>query len=90
MARQEQILDQPVAVEFDEQEVYMTIVLKSGYRIGVPLAWYPWLQEATPEQRANYKCYDFSILWPDFNKGLDAESVLRRALAGFEDEWEDE
>lgn len=73
----ERVLD----VRFDD---YSLIVdLMDGRTISAPLAWYPRLANATPEQRANWeKCGGgFGIHWPDVDEDLSTEGLLRGAPA---------
>lgn len=67
--------DRPVAVKFSDEMVWVT--LADGRTIGNPLAWHPWLAQATPEQRANVDLRAFSVDWPDLDNGLDVEGMLR-------------
>ncbi len=67
--------DRPVAVEFTEDTVWVT--LADGRVIGNPLAWHPWLMTATSEQRANVELNPFDLWWPDLDEGLDVEGMLR-------------
>ncbi len=65
----------PVAVDFDDKLVWVT--LADGRVIGNPLSWHPWLENATPEQRANMTLRVYSVDWPDLDEGLDIEGMLR-------------
>lgn len=65
----------PIDVHFGEGKI--TVVLEDGREISNPLAWFPWLEKATAEQRANFELWPFSIDWPDLEEGLDIEGMLR-------------
>ncbi len=54
-----------------------------GRTITVPLAWYPRLLHASPEQRANWKIAGggYGIHWPDVDEDLSSEGLLRGAPA---------
>jgi hypothetical protein len=67
--------DHPVEVIIDETKI--TVRLYDGREISNPLAWFPWLANATPEQQANYELWPFSIDFPDLDNGLDVEGMLR-------------
>ena len=67
--------DQVTAVNLRDDKVYLT--LADGRVIGNPLAWYPWLAKATPEQRANVEMYILSAYWPDLDDGIDAVEMLK-------------
>lgn len=56
------------------------MTLESGFCIGAPLHWFPWLQEATLEQRAHHLIGADSILFEDLNRGLDVQWMLWAAL----------
>jgi hypothetical protein len=57
--------------------------LIDGRTIIVPLAWYPKLLHATPEQRSNWRIAGggFGIHWPDIDEDLSSEGFLRGAPA---------
>jgi hypothetical protein len=65
----------PVNVQFDNEDV--TVIFDDGSKVSNPLAWHWWLEDATPEQRANYELYPDAIVWPDLDEGLDIEGMLR-------------
>ena len=73
----ERIVD--VAVTEDE----LKADLLDGRSITVPLAWYPRLLHATPEQRANWKIAGggYGVHWPDIDEDLSSEGLLRGAPA---------
>ena len=68
-------------VRFTEDTI--SVDLLDGRTIVVPLAWYPKLLEATPEQRENWKVSGagFGIHWPDIDEDLSTEGLLRGAPA---------
>jgi Protein of unknown function (DUF2442) len=70
-----------VSVELTEDE--LKVGLLDGRTIIVPLAWYPRLLHASPEQRANWKPVGagFGIHWPDIDEDLSVEGLLRGAPA---------
>jgi Protein of unknown function (DUF2442) len=57
----------------------LEVDLLDGRTISVPLAWYPRLLHATPEQRAIWKIAGggFGIHWPDIDEDLSVEGLLR-------------
>jgi len=61
----------------------LVVDLLDGRTISVPLAWYPHLLSATPEQRANWRLAGggFGIHWPDVDEDLSAGGLLRGAPA---------
>ena len=61
----------------------LSVDLMDGRTIIVPLAWYPRLLHATPEQRNNWEICggDYGIHWPDIDEDLSTEGLLRGAPA---------
>ncbi len=57
--------------------------LMDGRTITVPLAWYPRLTDASPEQRAHWEVAGagYGIHWPDLDEDLSTEGLLRGAPA---------
>jgi Protein of unknown function (DUF2442) len=70
-----------VQVSFSEDE--MSVRLMDGRTITVPLAWYPRLLNATPEQRNQWRIAGggYGIHWPDVDEDLSTEGLLRGAPA---------
>ena len=64
-------------------DIRLTVDLMDGRTIAVPLAWYPRLLEATPEQRRNWIIAGggYGIHWPDVDEDLSTEGLLRGAPA---------
>ncbi len=59
----------------------LSVRLKDGRTISVPLTWYPRLFHATAEQRRNWKPAAVGIHWPDLDEDLSTEGLLRGAPA---------
>jgi Protein of unknown function (DUF2442) len=61
----------------------LIVDLMDGRTISVPLAWYPRLLNATPEQRAKWELAGagFGIHWPEIDEDLSTEGLLRGAPA---------
>ena len=70
-----------VDVRTDEHS--LSVDLMDGRTILVPLAWYPRLLRATPEQRADWQVAGggYSIHWPEIDEDLSTEGLLRGAAA---------
>ena len=68
-------------VRFTEDS--LVVDLRDGRTISVPLAWYPRLLRATPEQRKNWRIAGggFDMHWPDIDEDLNTEGLLRGAPA---------
>jgi hypothetical protein len=73
----ERVLD----VAFNEDA--LSVSLRDGRVISVPLVWYPRLLNATPAQRRNWKIAGggYGIHWPDVDEDLSTEGLLRGAKA---------
>lgn len=74
--------DERVAdVRCDEHD--LIVDLQDGRTISAPLAWYPRLFAATPEQRAHWErcAAGYGIHWPDIDEHLSTEGLLRGAPA---------
>jgi hypothetical protein len=74
--------DERVAsVAFDHDR--LVVDLMDGRTIAVPLAWYPRLESATAEQRANWEIAGagYGIHWPEIDEDLSVEGLLRGAPA---------
>jgi len=61
----------------------LSVSLRDGRIISVPLAWYPRLLNATPAQRNNWKIAGggYGIHWPDLDEDLSTEGLLRGVAA---------
>jgi hypothetical protein len=73
----ERVLD----VRFDEAR--LIVDLMDGRTISAPLAWYPRLLRATPEQRSAWEKAGsgYGIYWPEIDEDLSTEGLLRGARA---------
>jgi len=70
------ISPEPLAVRFDEHSFWVD--LDDGRTLGVPLAWFPRLLRATPEQRAEFSLSRAGIHW----EALDEDISVAGLLAG--------
>jgi hypothetical protein len=70
-----------VDVRFGEGS--LTVALADGRSVTAPLAWYPRLLHATPEQRGNWEVIGagFGVHWPDVDEDLSVEGLLKGAAA---------
>jgi hypothetical protein len=68
-------------VRFTEDTLAVDLI--DGRTIVVPLAWYPRLLDATPEQRQKWQISGggYGIHWPDVDEDLSTEGLLRGAPA---------
>lgn len=60
-----------------------TVDLMDGRSISTPLAWFPRLLHATPEQRSHWQVSGggYAIHWPEIDEDLSTEGLLRGAPA---------
>lgn len=69
----------PVSVSFDDAS--FTVALSDGRTIGVPLAWFPRLLHATPDQRRAVELSSGGLHW----EALDEDVSVAGLLAGYGD-----
>jgi hypothetical protein len=69
----------PRAIDVVLDDDSLTVALADGRRVTVPLAWFPRLLRATPEQRRNWRWIGDvqGIHWPDIDEDLSIEGLLR-------------
>ena len=62
----------------------LTAELSDGRTISVPLAWYPRLIHATPEERGRWELHAAGqhIHWPDLDEDLSVEGLLAGRPSG--------
>ena len=77
LAADERVADVEISADM------LSVSLKDGRTISVPLAWYPRLMNATPRQRQNWQIAGggYGIHWPDIDEDLNTEGLLRGAPA---------
>ncbi|MFY9792563.1 MAG: DUF2442 domain-containing protein [Candidatus Sulfotelmatobacter sp.] len=70
-----------LGVEFSDDA--LSVSLRDGRIITVPLVWYPRLLNATPSQRQNWKVAGggYGLYWPDVDEDLSTEGLLRGSPA---------
>ena len=64
----------PQAVRFTDTHV--SIEMADGRILGLPLYFFPWLQNATNAQRQNYQLNYFTVDWEDMDEGIDMVAML--------------
>jgi hypothetical protein len=67
--------NRPVAVEFSNNMLRVT--LADERIIATPLAWYPRLLQATPEQLQNYELSSAGIHWRELDEDLSIAGMLQ-------------
>jgi hypothetical protein len=70
-----------LGVEFTEDA--LSVTLRDGRIITVPLVWYPRLLDATAAQRKNWKVSGggYGLHWPELDEDLSTAGLLRGAPA---------
>lgn len=73
----------PRAVDVTTDDDNLTVDLADGRRVMVPLAWFPRLLRAKPEQRDNWRLIGDGqgIHWPDVDEDLSVSGLLRGTAA---------
>lgn len=66
---------QPINAEFRDGKIW--VALADGRTIGAPIAWYPFLQLATPEQREAFELHFDGVHFPFLDDGISVESMLK-------------
>lgn len=61
--------DEAIAVDLSGGRV--SITLRDGRIVSMPISFFEWLDQATPEQRKNYELYPNTIYWPELEEGID-------------------
>ncbi|XWX02812.1 DUF2442 domain-containing protein [Aggregatilineales bacterium SYSU G02658] len=64
-----------IAVEFDDERVALRMA--DGRVISNPLAWHPWLLNASAVERATVEYFEHSVYFPLLDDGLDAEEMMK-------------
>ena len=74
----------PEAMTIAVTEDTITAELSDGRTIAVPLAWYPRLVHATPEERGNWELIGGGqgIHWPDLDEDISIEMLLAGRKSG--------
>jgi Protein of unknown function (DUF2442) len=67
-------LPEPVSVEFADDA--LSVGLEDGRTITVPIAWYPRLLKASPEQRLAYELSPAGIHWDEIDEDISVEGML--------------
>ena len=61
-------------VRFDENSLW--VELSDGRVIAVPLAWFPRLMHATPEQRAKVEISPMGMHWDELDEDVSVSGLL--------------
>jgi len=64
----------PKTVEIGRDQLW--VELSDGRTLGVPLAWFPRLMNASPEQLADFELSPRGIHWDELNEDISIEGLL--------------
>lgn len=69
-------------VEFTSER--LVVHLLDGRMVGVPLVWFPRLQHATADERANWQLTGggYAVEWPDLDEHVGVEGLLEGRRSG--------
>jgi hypothetical protein len=62
------------SVRFDDNSMW--ILLSDGRTLGIPLAWFPRLLHATPEQRQQFELSINGIHWDELDEDISVAGLL--------------
>jgi hypothetical protein len=66
--------EQPVVLRLANDTVYVT--LANGIVLSAPLSRFPWLANASAEQRNNYEFDAYLVYWPDLDDAIDIDWLM--------------
>lgn len=69
----------PVISEVLVNEELLGLHLEDGRFISVPIAFYPTLALATPQERSRFEINGSSVYWPDLDADIGVEGLLAGA-----------
>jgi hypothetical protein len=74
----------PYAVDVHSTEVTLTVDLSDGRTISVPLSWYPRLEHASSQERANWRLIGKGrgVHWSDIDEDVSVEGLLAGRPSG--------
>jgi hypothetical protein len=61
-------------IRFDDDQMWVS--LSDGRTLGVPLAWFPRLLKATPEQRGKVDIGHFGLHWAELDEDISVAGLL--------------
>lgn len=67
-------LPEPVEIRFDEDSFWVR--LEDGRVLGVPLAWFPRLLNATPAQREQFSLSRSGIHWEEIDEDVSVAGLI--------------
>jgi hypothetical protein len=78
---------EPVAIGIQVSDEWLSVDLKDGRTLRVPLDWYPRLLHATVQERANWHLLGggYAVEWPDLDEHIGIEGLLAGNRSGESD-----
>jgi hypothetical protein len=75
---------EPLAISIKVSDEWITVALEDGRSLSVPLAWYPRLVHASPEERNHWELWGngYAIEWPDVDEHISVEGLLAGRRSG--------
>ncbi len=64
----------PKEVKIDQDRLW--VELNDGRTLGVPLAWFPRLLKASPEQLENFELTPRGVHWDDLDEDISIQGLL--------------
>ena len=64
----------PMSIRFDEDSMW--VALSDGRTLGVPLAWFPRLMNATPAERERVELSRVGLHWDDLDEDISVAGLL--------------
>ena len=79
-ARSTAIDPDPTAIDIEVSDTALRVVLSDGRELSVPLAWFPRLRDATPQERSNWTSIGrgHGLHWPDLDEDISVRALLGR------------
>lgn len=67
-----------LAKSLDFDDLMMHVLFTDGRTLGVPLAWFPLLRDATPEQRRRYEIGGggIGLHWPELDEDISIAGLM--------------
>jgi len=73
-----QIDPDPAVVDLEVSDTMLRIILTDGRELSAPLAWFPRLRDASPEQRRHWELIGrgHGIHWPEVDEDISVRVLL--------------
>jgi hypothetical protein len=68
--------DRNDAIDVQVTASHVIVTTRDQRVIHVPIAWFPWLENATPDQRQDFENHHTSIHWNSLDEGVSMQVVL--------------